>query len=56
MRNGQVTIFFMRIEEMFLTAAEASCRLNDDKGARLMLNSLMQKRDEDYTCKKQERH
>ena len=43
---------FMRIEEMFLTAAEASCRLNDDKGARLMLNSLMQKRDEDYTCKK----
>lgn len=32
----------MRIEEMFLTAAEASCRLNDDKGARLMLNSLMQ--------------
>lgn len=43
---------FMRIEEMFLTAAEASCRLNDDKGAQLMLNSLMQKRDEDYTCKK----
>ena len=43
---------FMRIEEMFLTAAEASCRLNDDKGARLMLNSLMQERDEDYTCKK----
>ena len=42
----------MRIEEMFLTAAEASCRLNDDKGAQLMLNSLMQKRDEDYTCKK----
>lgn len=32
----------MRIEEMFLTAAEASCRLNDDKGAQLMLNSLMQ--------------
>lgn len=27
MRNGRVTIFFMRIEEMFLTAAEASCRL-----------------------------
>ena len=52
MRNGRVTIFFMRIEEMFLTAAEASCRLNDDKGARLMLNSLMQERDEDYTCKK----
>ena len=42
----------MRIEEMFLTAAEASCRLNDDKGARLMLNSLMQKRDEDYNLQK----
>ena len=43
---------FMRIEEMFLTAAEASCRLNDDKGAQLMLNSLMQKRDEDYNLQK----
>lgn len=52
MRNGQVTIFLCVLRKMFLTAAEASCRLNDDKGARLMLNSLMQKRDEDYTCKK----
>lgn len=43
---------FMRIEEMYLTAAEASCRLNDDKGAQMMLTSLMQKRDADYTCKK----
>jgi len=46
----------MRREEIFLTAAEASGRINDDKGARQMFNSLIQERDEDYTCKKTGTH
>ena len=43
---------FMRIEEMFLTAAEDILSFKMMTKARLMLNSLMQLLMSDYTCKK----
>lgn len=43
---------WMRVEEMYLTAAEAYCRLGDESKARLNLNAVMQQRDADYNCTK----
>ena len=43
---------FMRVEEMYLTAAEAECRLGDEAAAKADLEALMSKRDPDYTCDK----
>lgn len=39
---------FMRVEEMELTAAEAACRLNKEKEARLHLNNVMKHRVDGY--------
>lgn len=41
---------FMRIEEMYLNAAEAACRLNNEGEAKNLLNALVQTRFEDYDC------
>ena len=41
---------WMRIEEMYLIAAEAECRLGNDAGAREYLMDLMSKRDASYNC------
>jgi hypothetical protein len=43
---------FMRVEEMYLNAAEAECRLNDEAAAKADLMAIMEKRDPDYTCDK----
>lgn len=43
---------WMRVEEMYLTAAEAACRLNQTTNARNYLNQLMDKRDANYNCTK----
>ena len=43
---------WMRVEEMYLTAAEAACRLNQTTNARSYLNQLMAKRDASYNCTK----
>ena len=41
---------WMRIEEMYLMAAEAECMLNNEDAARKYLNELVQTRDADYNC------
>ncbi len=43
---------WMRVEEMYLTAAEAAVRLNDETTAKNHLMALMSKRDEDYSTDK----
>ena len=43
---------FMRVEEMYLTAAEAECRLGDEAAAKEDLMALMSKRDPDYSTDK----
>lgn len=43
---------WMRIEEMYLTAAEAECRLGDTEGAIRDLMAVMSERDATYTCTK----
>jgi hypothetical protein len=43
---------WMRIEEMYLIAAEAECRLGDEAAAKEDLMALMSKRDPNYTCDK----
>ncbi|MBQ9821464.1 MAG: RagB/SusD family nutrient uptake outer membrane protein [Muribaculaceae bacterium] len=43
---------WMRVEEMYLTAAEAACRLNQTTNACNYLNQLMAKRDANYNCTK----
>ncbi len=43
---------WMRIEEMYLIAAEAECRLGDEGAAKEDLMALMSKRDPNYTCNK----
>ncbi|MBQ6916640.1 MAG: RagB/SusD family nutrient uptake outer membrane protein [Prevotella sp.] len=43
---------FMRVEEMYLTAAEAECRLGEEAAAKEDLMALMSMRDPDYTCDK----
>lgn len=41
---------WMRIEEMYLMAAEAACRMGDEATAKQHLMALMSKRDPSYTC------
>ena len=41
---------WMRVEEMYLTAAEAECRLGEEDNAKADLMALMSKRDPSYTC------
>lgn len=41
---------WMRVEEMYLTAAEAACRLGDEITAKQYLNALMEQRDPSYNC------
>ena len=43
---------WMRVEEMYLTAAEAACRQGLNATARNYLNQLMNKRDANYSCSK----
>ena len=43
---------FMRVEEMYLNAAEAECRLGNDAAAQEDLMALMSKRNPDYVCDK----
>ena len=43
---------WMRVEEMYLNAAEAACRLGQDATAKEYLMALMSKRDADYSCNK----
>ena len=43
---------FMRIEEMYLTAAEAECMMGNDAKAQNLLNTLVQTRDASYDCSK----
>lgn len=43
---------YMRIEEMYLNAAEAACRLGLNSTAQARLMSVMSKRDPNYTCTK----
>lgn len=43
---------WMRVEEMYLTAAEAACRLGQATTARVYLSNLMFKRDPNYSCNK----
>ncbi|MBQ7441141.1 MAG: RagB/SusD family nutrient uptake outer membrane protein [Prevotella sp.] len=43
---------FMRVEEMYLIAAEAECRLGSDAAAQEDLMALMSKRNPDYVCDK----
>lgn len=43
---------WMRVEEMYLTAAEAYCRQGDNTMAQSYLNELMSYRDPDYNCTK----
>ena len=40
---------WMRVEEMYLIAAEAACRLGDENTARQLLGSLMSQRDPAYS-------
>ncbi len=41
---------WMRVEEMYLTAAEAACRLGQAAAAKEYLMAVMSKRDPSYTC------
>lgn len=41
---------WMRIEEMYLIAAEAECRLGEEAAAKADLMALMSKRDPSYSC------
>ncbi len=43
---------WMRVEEMYLTAAEAACRQGQTSTAKTYLTSLMNKRDANYSCTK----
>lgn len=43
---------WMRVEEMYLTAAEAECRLGEEANAIEDLKAVMLKRDPKYTCTK----
>ena len=43
---------WMRVEEMYLTAAEAACRSNQPTAAKNYLTQLMAKRDPNYSCTK----
>lgn len=41
---------WMRVEEMYLIAAEAACRMGDEATAKQHLMALMSQRDKSYTC------
>ena len=43
---------YMRVEEMYLTAAEAACRLGRTTAAKNNLKAVMNKRDPNYSCNK----
>ena len=43
---------WMRVEEMYLNAAEAACHKGDDANAKKYLMDLMAVRDANYTCEK----
>lgn len=43
---------WMRIEEMYLIAAEAECMKGDESAARQYLNTMVQTRDANYNCTK----
>jgi hypothetical protein len=43
---------FMRIEEMYLMAAEAECMQGNNAAAQTYLNTLVQTRDKNYNCTK----
>ena len=43
---------WMRVEEMYLTAAEAECRLGEEAAAKEDLAAVMSQRVEGYTCTK----
>ena len=43
---------WMRVEEMYLMAAEAACRLEDESTAISILSAFMAYRDPEYTCSK----
>ena len=43
---------WMRVEEMYLTAAEAECRLGEEAAAKEDLSAVMSQRVEGYTCTK----
>ena len=43
---------WMRIEEMYLMAAEAACRLGEESNAISILNTFMSYRYPEYTCSK----
>ncbi len=43
---------WMRVEEMYLTAAEAECRLGNDGAAQKLLVDLIKTRDSEYVCTK----
>lgn len=45
-------MIWMRVEEAYLTAAEAYCRANNESKAIERLMAVMAKRDPDYTCTK----
>ena len=51
-KEGTGDYIFMRVEEMYLTAAEAACRLGDDAEAKKYLMELMKMRDPKYTTDK----
>ena len=43
---------WMRVEEMYLNAAEAACMKGDEANAKKYLTDLMSKRDPNYSCNK----
>ena len=51
-QTWEADYIWMRVEEMYLTAAEALCRLGKDTDAKTKLMELMSQRDAGYTCNK----
>ena len=52
MQTWEGDYIWMRVEEMYLTAAEAACRLTEEGTAKQYLMALMKKRDANYSCNK----
>jgi len=51
-QTWEADYIWMRVEEMYLNAAEAACRLGQEADAKQYLMALMSQRDPDYTCNK----